>query len=115
MLGNEGFYPEAVAWSLTILFPWLNLLSVLIVLENSNIISKNLFWILLNFSFVFWIYTFVYYIVKRKFIHILKEQKELEGKRKYSNIIFYTYLLVTGVVYFYFTPGLGPCLIPSNR
>ncbi|MFN8295344.1 MAG: hypothetical protein U0T69_04070 [Chitinophagales bacterium] len=101
-LGNKDFYPEGVAWFLTTLLPWLNFISVLIILKNQCIITNSLFGILLDITFVYWIYTLFLFIYEGKYKMIIKEQEELEVKRKYSNILFYTYLLITGVIYFGF-------------
>lgn len=102
LLGNEGFYPEINAWFLAILFPWLNLLSVLIFFKNKFIISNEVFRIVLIGSSVFWIVSYIYCVYNKNYLKILSDQEESISKMKYSNALFILYVLMTVIIYFVF-------------
>jgi hypothetical protein len=100
ILGNEGFYPEVNAWFLATLLPWLNLLSLLILLKNSSIVSNDLFRFILNGSSLFWIFGFVFIVIKKNYKTILSSHENVSSDKNYSNILFYCYLFITGIIYF---------------
>ncbi len=101
-LGNEGFYPEVNAWFLATLLPWLNLFSIIILLENNNRISEAVGGVIMISSSVFWVLGYVFCIIKKNYIKILSSQEDLSSKDGNSNILFYSYLLITCFVYFGF-------------
>jgi hypothetical protein len=101
-LGNEGFFPEVKAWFIAMLLPWLNLLSILIILKNNLLLSMYVFRIILIGSSLFWIFSFVFCIIKDNYIKILSSQENSSLNNSFSNIIYYSYLLVTCVIYFVF-------------
>lgn len=99
-LGNEDFYPEIKAWFLTILFPWLNILSLLIILENELIISNEVFRFILFSTSFFWIASYIYYIINRNYVKVLLVQEK--SNIKYGNLWFAIYTISTFIIYFGF-------------
>lgn len=102
LLGNEGFYPEINAWFLAILFPWLNVLSVLIFLKNELIISSSFFSVLLISTSIFWVISYFYYMWDENYLKILSEQEKSIVNIKYSNTWFLLYIVITSIIYFGF-------------
>ncbi|MGV1012921.1 MAG: hypothetical protein ACOYBS_10770 [Flavobacterium sp.] len=102
LLGNEGFYPEINAWFLAILFPWLNILSVLIFLKNELIISNEVFRIILISTSVLWIVSYIYCVQNKNYLKILSDQEKSISKMKYSNTLYILYVLITSIIYFGF-------------
>jgi hypothetical protein len=98
LLGNEGFYPEVVAWGITMFLLWFNLFSILILLENNLIISPDLFKYLLIGSLIFWVASYIYYILKGNYINIIDVKEQSNNNNIYS-VIYYCYLLISLICY----------------
>ncbi len=101
-LGNEGFYPEVKAWFLATFLPWLNLFSIIILLENNDIVSKEVGKFIIVSSSLFWILSFVFCIIKKNHIKILASQENSSLNNNFSNILYYSYFLITCIIYFVF-------------
>ncbi len=102
LLGNAGFYPEINAWFLAILFPWLNVLSILLLLKNKLIISSEVFRVTLIGTSIFWIVSYIYCVQNKNYLKILSDQEKSISKIKYSNTWFVLYILITSIIYFGF-------------
>ncbi len=102
-LGNKGSSPEVVAWGITMFLLWFNLFSILILLKNNLVISINLFQFILVVSLVFWLASYIYYILKGNYINIITIEEQSSLNNTYSNIIYYFYLLATLICYGFLT------------
>ena len=98
---NEGFYPEINAWFLVTLLPWFNFFSLLILLKYYLIITQNTFKVsLILFSSIFWVISFIYFIVGERYKSILQEEEQVKSiKQKQKNFIVIAYSAFSLITY----------------
>lgn len=101
-LGNEGFYPEALAWSLVTLLIWCNIASILIIAQVSLVLTKSIFKFLMGSTVIFWVISFIYWMCHDQYKHVLHEmEKENESVKKQKTIWVIIYSIITVAVYAY--------------
>jgi len=96
LLGNENFYPEINAWFLATLIPWLNIISLIIILKM-YLISFGAFKVLLYLSGLIWVLS-IYYFLKTNYKDLLKEAEKQSGQ-KWKTRLTIVYSVVSLIVY----------------
>ena len=103
-LGNTDFYPEANTWFIASAFLWLNMLTVLGVVELKlgRVLTDKSY--VIPFSILYLILTYIYFFRKERYKNILQVyDKQTGSKKRRGTLIVAIYIVGTLVLHFYFS------------
>jgi len=101
-LGNDGFFPEAIAFFITAMLPWLNLLTVIncIELNTGKSVTNQTLIIVIYFAYLG--INYLYFFKGERYKLFLKEAKNAPNNR-FKTIVVITYVTISILAHFYFS------------
>ena len=102
--GNTDFYPEANAWFISSTFLWLNMLTILGIVELrlGKALTDKAY--VIPFSILYLGLTYIYFFRKERYENIVqKYDKQIAAKKTWGTIAVAVYIILTIVLHLYFS------------
>ena len=102
--GNTDFYPEYNTWIISSTLLWLNMLTILgiVELKLEKTLTDEVY--VIPFFVLYLVFTYIYFFRKERYRKIIETfDKQSDSKRVWGTIAVAVYILATLVLHFYFS------------
>ncbi len=103
-LGNTDFYPESNTWLISSTFLWLNILTILNLVELTLERALTNKWYVIVLYILYLILTYKYFLGKDRYKNIIQcYDKQMGIKKMWGTITVVIYIFATIVLHLYFS------------